>query len=93
MSLLHGQAAVVTAAIETLGVGGALEVLLHREQLVQSRSVAVSAHLVDAVPESLRDPAHNGPPHLTGGHLSQLYGSGLAVECSVRRHDQIGGVF
>ena len=52
-----------------------------------------TAHLVDAVPQSLWDPAHDGPPDLTGSHLPELYGSGLAVESGVWGHNQIGGVF
>ena len=36
------------------------------------------AHLVDTVPESVRDPADNRSPHLARSHLSQLDGSSLA---------------
>ena len=50
-------------------------------------------HLVDAVPQVVRDPAHDGSPHLTSCHLPQLYGGGLAVESRMRSHDQVWGVF
>ena len=52
----------------------------------------LDTHLVDAVPERVRDPAHDGAPHLAGGHLPQLDGRGLAVERGMRRHNQVGGV-
>ena len=50
-------------------------------------------HLVDAVPEVVRDPAHDGSPDLASGHLPQLYGGGLAVERGVRSHNQVGSIF
>ena len=50
------------------------------------------SYLVDTVSECIRDPSHDGPPHLRGRHLPQLDGRGLAVEGRVGRHDQVGRV-
>ena len=70
---------------------GSIPVMRTELRLVLSAAESLS-HLVDAVPESLRDSAHDRPPDLTGGHLPQLYGRGLAVERGVRSHNQVGSI-
>ena len=86
------QLAVVAAPVNSLGVGGALEILLKHRLLsfpVLTHIGVLLAHLVDAVPEAVGDAAHDGSPHLAGRHLPELNGGGLAVKCGVWRHNQV----
>ena len=94
VGLLGGQLTVVVTAIQTLGVRGTAEIFLKHTRLsVTQEGAGLCRYLVDTVPQGVRDPAHNGPPHLAGGHLSQLYGGGLTIEGSVGCGQQVGGIF
>lgn len=80
--------AVVAAPVNSLGICGALEVLL--KQMVKSSCYHRHlSHLVHAVSEAVGDTAHDGAPDLASRHLPELDRGRLAVKCGVRRHNQI----
>lgn len=57
--------------------------------------VGTRAHevfLIDAVPETVRNPSHDRTTNLAGGHLPEFGGGGVAVEGSVWGAEQVGRI-